>query len=505
MYKVMLVDDENLILQGLLNIINWAELGLEVLHLADNGREALEKFQEVPVDIIITDINMPIITGLEIIKKVKEIKKDVKFIILSGYDDFSYARTAIKYGVENYILKPINEEELKASLIDIVNKFKERKQKDSKLLDKNRILMKLINGKIPITELSNIKEVLNIELENKSYTVSNILFKNKETDNSEVIYSNIKENTVDAFEIIYNINGDMILINSWNRDINKQEIIAYLKKLQSTLSLELRQDIFIAIGDVVDSIEIIKESYDISNNIKKYILTKGYNACLSKDDIPDFETGSNGFLSEIDELNKLIIERDKIKINTYISSIFEENNLTPQNIYDLSIKILILIDKIAEEFNFRKNYRKDSLSNIIIELCNESSRENIKKFIENEIIELLKVMSLDSTQYTPIIQQVIKYTEDRYYEELSLKTLSQKYNINSSYLGQIFSKEVGCSFSEYLNKIKNIKAKELILNTNMKINDIARQVGYIDTSYFYRKFKKHYGVSPAALREIKNY
>ena len=93
----------------------------------------------------------------------------------------------------------------------------------------------------------------------------------------------------------------------------------------------------------------------------------------------------------------------------------------------------------------------------------------------------------------------------RYYEDLSLKTLANQYNINSSYLGQIFNKEVGCSFSDYLNKTKNLKAKELILETNMKINDIAREVGYMDSSYFYRKFKKFFGVSPSTLRDMKNY
>ena len=114
-------------------------------------------------------------------------------------------------------------------------------------------------------------------------------------------------------------------------------------------------------------------------------------------------------------------------------------------------------------------------------------------------------MNLNNIKYSPVVQQIVNYVNSNYYEELSLKTLSQKYNINSSYLGQIFNKEIGYSFSEYMNKVKNMKAKELILNTNMKINDIAKEVGYFDTSYFYRKFKKYYGVSPSTLREIKQY
>ena len=99
MYKVMLVDDERLILQGILNIIDWEKLDMEVIYIAENGKEALDKYKENPVDIIITDINMPVITGLGLIKSIKEINTSVKFIVLSGYDDFSYARTAMKYGV----------------------------------------------------------------------------------------------------------------------------------------------------------------------------------------------------------------------------------------------------------------------------------------------------------------------------------------------------------------------------------------------------------------------
>ena len=126
-------------------------------------------------------------------------------------------------------------------------------------------------------------------------------------------------------------------------------------------------------------------------------------------------------------------------------------------------------------------------------------------FRSSELDEFMEVMTQDTIKYSPVVQQIVNTINERYYEELSLKTLAYQYNINSSYLGQIFNKEVGCSFSDYLNKTKNMKAKELILETNMKINDIAKEVGYTDSSYFYRKFKKFFGVSPSTLREMKNY
>ena len=504
MYKVMLVDDERLILEGILNIIDWEKLGMKVIHMAENGKEALEKNKENPVDIIITDINMPVITGLDLIKSMKKINKRVKFIVLSGYDDFSYARTAIKYGVENYILKPIDEEELEATLIDIKKTIKDEKEKENIILEKNSILMKILKGKINSDELYYLKDIIELEFENKYYTVSNILFNNKDIRRKMDVQDLISENTSDKYEIIYKLNGDIILINSWNKNVTDESIKKYYDTILEKLSNEFGE-IFIAVGDKVDSIVDIKRSYADSNIVKKYILTIGYNSCLYKNDIVKVTNKNRNFNKEIEVLNKIIIEKNKDKALEYIDDIFKNKDLAPEDIYDLAIKILLLIDKLSEDFRLTKNYKDETLSSVIVSIYDASTIDKIKEIIVNQILELSKIMNTNVVKYTPIVQQVVSYIDERYFEEVSLKILSQKYNINSSYLGQIFTKEVGYSFSEYLNRIKNMKAKELILNTNMRINDIAKEVGYYETSYFYRKFKEFYGVSPATLREFKNY
>ena len=504
MYKVMLADDERLILQGVLNIIDWEKFGMKVVHVAENGKEALNKYKEDPVDIIITDINMPVITGLDLIKNIKEINKSVKFIVLSGYDDFSYARTAMKYGVENYILKPVNEEELEATLIDINKKIKNEKEKENIILERNSILMKLLNGNVDSDELDYLKGIIDIEFNNKYYTVSNILFNNKDIRREIDVQNLIATNTSDKYEIIYKFNGDIILINSWNKEVNDETIKKYYDTILEKFSIKL-YEIFIAVGDKVESIEDIKKSYFDSNIIKKHILIKGYNSCLYKNDIVKIINKGKSFNKEIEALNKIIIEKKQEKTLKYIEDIFKNDDLSPEDIYDLAIKIVLLIDKISEDFRLNKNYKDETLSSVIVSVYDASTIDRIKEIIANQVIELSKIMNTNVVKYTPIVQQVVNYIDERYFEEVSLKTLSQKYNINSSYLGQIFTKEVGYSFSEYLNKIKNMKAKELILNTNMKMNDIAKEVGYYETSYFYRKFKEFYGVSPATLREFKNY
>ena len=505
MYKVMLVDDEKLILQGLLSIIEWDKLGLEVTQTADNALSAIEIFEKTPVNIIITDINMPRITGLELIKKIRSIDEQVKFIILSGYDEFSYAKTAIEYGIENYILKPINEDELEQALIKIVDIMDRDKEKQSSLLNKNRKLIQFINGKIDKSELSKIQQVIKIGLNEKRYTASSITISQRDNKESGDINDIIERNTYGKCEIIRNYDGQVIIINPWNENNTKEDVMNYFYCIRDKLREELDTDIFIGVGDLVDSIDKLKESYNAANKLKKYILTEGFNVCLCTEDISKIKDNKRSFKKEIELINKLIIEKNNGKLQDYIIELFDDCKLTPKNIYDLSIKIIFLTNRISEEFKIDTKYSKDSLSNTIVELCNESTRDSVKAFLIRELEELGRLMNINTIKYTPVIQQIINSVNEKYYEEISLKTLAYQYNINSSYLGQVFTKELGVSFSEYLNSTKNMKAKELILNTNMKINDIAKAVGYSDTSYFYRKFKKYYGVCPSTLREIKNY
>ncbi|MDU7363281.1 response regulator [Clostridium sp.] len=506
MYDVMLVDDEKLITQGLMNIIDWENLGLKVREIAHNGEEALNKFKEKAVDIIVTDISMPKLTGLELISEIRKINSKTRFTILTGYDEFAYAKEAIKYGVESYILKPINEEELEEVMASIVRSLDYKKKEKNILLDKNRKLIQYLEEILDENFIYDMKDSISIDIYNKIYTVANIKFMKKEDEEDRVDMEDIVDGYInDRYEILYKYDDQAILINSWDKNISRNEIINYYEGIKENLIKESKKEIFMSIGDTVFDIKDIRKSYKVANDLKKYILTEGTNKCIYKENIRDIKEKKMNFKEEIDYINKLIIEKSNKDLEKYISEILEKKELTPKNIYDFSIKIIILIDDISNEFKLEKKYGRDSLSNTIIELCNESTRKSVKAFIIREIEELIEAMYKSTVKYSPVVQQIVNIVNDRYYEELSLKTLAHQYNINSSYLGQIFSKETGSSFSEYLNKTKNMKAKELILNTNMKINDIAKAVGYIDTSYFYRKFKKYYGVCPSTLREMKNY
>ncbi|MBQ4163804.1 MAG: AraC family transcriptional regulator, partial [Turicibacter sp.] len=337
------------------------------------------------------------------------------------------------------------------------------------------------------------------------YTVSHIFIQSqKNILEYQKIHRIFKRVFKNEYEVLYQFNNQMIVINSWKVTCNEEDVLSYYDELKNQLLNELENDFFISLGTIVEDIEHLKNSYSTVKKLKKFMLTHGSNIVMTEKMISRVESRKINFKDEINQINKLIIEKNLEALKKYVETIYEQETLTPTNIYDLSIKIVLLIDSMREEFQVNKDYY-ESLSDIIIKLCNESTRESVRTFILSELEAFIKMMHQDVVKYSPVVQQVVNLVNERYYEELSLKTLAYQYNINSSYLGQLFNKEVGTSFSDYLNKTKNLKAKQLILETNMKINDIAKEVGYTDSSYFYRKFKKFFGVSPSSLRELKVY
>ncbi len=206
-------------------------------------------------------------------------------------------------------------------------------------------------------------------------------------------------------------------------------------------------------------------------------------------------------------LRKHILKKEKEEAVGYAEDLFINNirkDASISSLYQIAVKMAMLLQEIKKEYKLESG-RFHDLSELIETIFSAEDIRGIKTVFFSEIAEIIECIHEEDSQYTPVVRQIISEVQHNYREDMNLKTLAYKYHMNASYLGQIFQKEAGCSFAQYLSNTKNSIAKDLILNTNMKINDIARQVGYTDISYFYRKFKQCYGVSPASLREMKKY
>ncbi len=506
MKKVMIVEDEELILQGIRNIVDWEALGLDVVHMAHDGVEALEMWEKEPVQIVVTDISMPEMDGLTLIRKIREKEEQVRFIILTGYDEFDYAREAVSLDVENYILKPINEDELQHQLQKTVQKLEEMDREKVRYIDEKTQWIHFLNGKSQPEkkEAQEFAEILGVAAEGGSYHVAVLrwnmdgLKKEKIVD---VIVDLKKENKLK----LVHLPPDNLLMVLRDDDMDEEQVQEYFLDLQNQVESRYNLMTFICIGASIQSIEQLPETYRSAKKLQKYLIIEGYGNCISQRQIQNRNTEAVSM--DETQLRKFILKKEREAAIDYIEDLFINNiqkDADINSLYQIAVKMAMLLQDVKKEYKLTSS-RFHDLAEIMETIFRVDDIHGIKTAFSSEIVEIIECMHEEDSQYTPVVRQIISEVQQNYKEDMNLKTLAYKYHMNASYLGQLFQKEVGCSFAQYLSNTKNGAAKELILNTNMKINDIARQVGYPDTSYFYRKFKQCYGVSPASLREMKKY
>lgn len=513
MKKVMLVEDEDLILEGLCNIIDWEGLSLEVVHKAHNGKEALEFWEKEPVDIVVTDIEMPVMDGITLLEKLREKDEKVRFIILTGYESFEYARSVIHFGVEDYILKPIDEEMLEEILKKTINKLDEKKSKDArKIEDKigwKKFLGEQISkeeaalyiGILPKLEKNQIIAAAVMKIDSKSLRMGDV---------SELLMELYKEE--EKLRVI-NLGTDIFLLiyyhdcnsKSVSADELQKEIHQYFSRVQNELESECGIFTFISVSSYFENYDELPKRYQEAMRLQKYCVLDGYGSCVDDGHIRN-RTSQDVNIDEV-MLRKMILQKDQEGALNYVEDLFINNikeNADMNTLYQMTLKIAMTLWEVKSEYNLEQKNMQD-LSGMIEQIYHAEDIFGVKRIFISEIIEIITYLHTADSHYTPVVKQIMTEVKENYRKDMNLKTLAYKYHMNASYLGQIFQKEVGCSFTQYLSNTKNSVAKDLILNTNKRINDIAKEVGYTDTSYFYRKFKQCYGVSPASLREMKKY
>lgn len=506
MRKIMLIEDEELILQGLKNIIDWEALDMQVVHMAHNGEEGLMQFRQEPVDIIVTDISMPVMDGLSFLKEVRETDHRVRCIILTGYDEFDYARKAVSLDVEDYILKPINEEELEAVLVQSDEKLKEYDRKHASDPDEKAGWIQFVRGNLTEEEAAEYIESL------------------PRTDGTQVIYAAIMKldmeslKTVKITDILVELQqaekpvravylaADTLLLLLFAESEEEELCQQVLTSLQNEIESKYGILSFISVGTPFREYRQLPDSYAEAKKLQKYQVIEGFGSCMFQGQIHNRQSEDILFDSAL--LRKMILKKDKEGALRYIEDLFINNvkkETAVDDLYQMCIKMAMLLQDIKVEYKLQGKRNMQNLTEMIGKIFQAEDLFAIKTIFIGEAVEIITCLHEEDSLYTPVVKQILSEVQKNYKEDMNLKTLSYKYHMNASYLGQIFQKEVGCSFAQYLSNTKNGIAKDLILNTNMRINDIAQAVGYQDTSYFYRKFKQCYGVSPASLREMKKY
>jgi two-component system response regulator YesN len=507
MYKVFIVDDEPFIIEGLYNIIDWDGLGMEIVGHAESGLEALEALKVIPVDILVTDISMPKMNGLELIRAVRGFQPDLKVIVLSGYDEFGYLKEGMKLGIENYLLKPINLEEFKATLITIVEKLNNSRttffnnlNEHSMMILKDNVMHRWMRDQINPKEFQERANLLGIVVNKRFVLVSLLRTKHSNNDVFQSILNLFKSS--EGIIPFRDMDGDIVLLYNFDdQELGINEVNKLNDEVMSSLSSF--QPLHLSVGSVEDTETEAPRSYSNAKWAQEYFMIYSEQSIIQYNDLKDHQMNAERSLPmNWNEYAKLIMNRDKEGLFTHIEADFGSllllEGISPSLIQDVAMEWIIRFKMQLEEIRhvdeselFKNNFEKVRSTLSLEELID----------IMKETAEIT-VDSLVRDVKSPVVQQVLDYIKVAYNKDMSLKTLGAEYNIHPVYLGQLFHKEVNQSYTDYINWYRIEKAKELLKLSSMKVHEIARSVGYWETGYFYKQFKKYVGVSPIEFKGL---
>jgi len=527
MLKVMLVDDEPYILQGLQVLIDWESGGFEIAATCSNGKEALKYLKENHVDLIISDIRMPEMTGLELLETVKKEKiSDAEFVLLTGYDDFAYTQRAIRNGCLDYILKPVEEEELIAVLRKVSNLNREsiilrkdrEKMEDAYL---SRVIRHIIRGKYAEEEIDYANKHLQLA-GGLRFIYIGFIQKDAEADTAisddydmgtiqkqllnacrETLKEYVNHFTLEVpyDEDIYDV-GFIYCENMADmRDMSENE---FLNQLIRKIEVLFIKPVRMYCGKVVPDIASLSESYESCKRLKS---------------IAGFHNTKKLYFYEETDTNYSSIVLCKNTIDEIIGSIAKNEPSAIESGIEKLHGELRGKDSSNVAFDLNINYLLFQLIHLASELDDTVNQEEIIQYISEQAsgeafargsYQHLKTFALEYASYLSELRKSISHgilavieaeIRENYAGDISLKYLGDKYHINSSYLGQVFRKKYGESFKNYLTNYRIREAARQIINTDKKINRIAEDVGYKDSDYFIRKFIEIMGCTPSKYRK----
>ncbi|WP_308638290.1 response regulator transcription factor [Paenibacillus silvisoli] len=506
-YRVFIVDDEPFIIEGLYDIVDWAGYGLEIVGNAGNGRAALELLKHTPADLLITDISMPLMDGLELIRGARELKPELKVIVLSGYDEFAYLKEGMRLGIENYLLKPINLEELKSTLASTVNKLdaaapeREPSPYDVRILTDN-VLYRWLTGSIAAKEFDERTRLLQLKLDAPHVLIAAVRADEPILQNVDAVVATVNAgHGSDAPAVIpfRDIDGDRVLIFPLeDREAGKERAIEFLGRVKAQAPSAL-----IAFGSVRRLADEAQLSYDEAKRAQQYFILYPSEKLVDYGKLPSVQGGAEGlFALDWSAYSKWIVAKDTAALSAQIDDDFkrmqQSGGMTPDDVRQTVLEMLI---RFKLELQQMKGLEEPELFRDWFEQARGSERihelaDTVKKAAE------LVVESLVQDSKSPIVKIVLKHIQESYAKELTLKGLGSQYHVHPVYLGQLFQKEVKESFTEYINKYRIEQAKLLLRESQMKVQDIAKEVGYWEAGYFYKQFKKYVGISPMEYREL---
>lgn len=545
MLKIFLAEDEVVVRETIKRMIPWEELGFELVGEAADGEMALPLLIRQQPDLLITDIKMPFMDGLTLARLAKKEIPGLKVVILSGYDDFNYAKQAIGIGVEDYLLKPITKNALIERLSEIRSRYEHEKtqkeyyekfQREMQAYEKNSsrdFFEALVGGSMDMMEVYKRAEKLGLDIVAEAYNVL-IFTMNCDEDFSgqRDEYSSWEAESLELLENFFAGHSSAMLFRSnifsygvllkGQRETIEENTRACVDEIRKILSRQDgRREWFLAVGQSVDRLSQIQKSYHTASRAfsQRYLYDENI---LYYDEMETMEhpggqaeTEDNAYLQKVDvnALNPAILQKflsnglqedTENFVKDYFYAIGQEpmESLVFRNYVILNVRFSVIsfIKGLGCDTNEMESADTE-------EVLAESGKnmESAIAYAKKMISQAIEIRDQNSgNKNRSILKTAVDFIDSHYMdEEISLNTVANVANVSSNHFSALFSQNMGQTFIEYLTTLRMNKAKELLRCTGMRSSEIAGEIGYKDAHYFSYLFKKTQGMTPSDYRKAR--
>jgi YesN/AraC family two-component response regulator len=537
MYKVFLVEDENVVREGIRKNILWEQYGFQYTGDASDGELALPLIRKIQPDLLITDIKMPFMNGLSLIDLVRKELPRTKIVIISGYDDFSYAQQAIRMGVEQYLLKPIIKEKLVEILIGLHKKMTEeqrqqeyiesfqREAQEYENFSRRRFFEQIVTGGLSVSEISETAKTMNIDINAPFYNIVLFSLSSAEydgsvpesyTENLAAVQDEVTKFIIGHTELVlfrWNITTYAVLVKGSQNDIESKtsDCIKNIQNRCATAGHDVGW--YIAYGTPVSRLSAIPACFAEASRILSYRYICPDEHILSETSIQNLrknnrlQTGTGNKEIDLEHVRKFLSSGTEKEIDNFIDQMLqnaeEEFASLPMFLRYLTMTIYFAAIKYLDSIG----YRIDSLWSMDFRPNDSVSTTDEARQYANQVIkQAIELRDRESTkQQRDLLKQAIDFINVSYSDaSISLDKVAKKVNISPNYLSAIFSQEAGQTLIEYLTFKRINEAKYMLRHTDMRLSEIAFAVGYKDPHYFSFVFKKVSGCTPSEYRRGTN-
>jgi len=535
MVKLLIVDDEATIRKGLSTVIKWDNYGINVCGAAESGLEALSMIEQNAPDIVLLDIMMSDMDGLEVLEVLNKKYPNIKVILISGHDEFEFAQKAIELNAFCYILKPIDINNLLEKVLEAKKQIEithekikadeelNRRLKESLPMLKESFLFNLMLGKLKNHEyILDKADFLNIKLKNVEYLVVIFEIQNIKDNNSINEYNknlfnvSIIRTAEEHLGKIYNIyplniNDRNVILITFTK-ISMKSIVNECTFIRDWTNQTLSLPIATGIGQIYNDPVLISHSFKEATEALEYKVLLGENEIIEYEKIYRNDTSQaikNSLMLKLDEVEDELLSAlktlNKEKVEDIVLRIITElTNVIESDIKNANWQLFLLsffLSKIVISLKINNEKILSHGYDLYNKLCGMETVREIKAYIADYLNMILNELENSQTNYNNLlVKRVIEYLKENIYNNITLTDAAEFVYISPNHLSKIFKQNMGETFINYVVNLKMNEAKKLLKNSSFKIYEISEKLGYKDVNYFSKNFKRIFNVTPSEYR-----